>query len=346
MIKNRDIIGSAVLRLTAWYLLLVMVLSVGFSIYLYQVYTDEFGHSLKRGTVYFVPPPPMLIPDPEQFRMAQLRDSQDRLRNNLLFFNLIVLMLGGAASYFLAKRTLQPIEDSMEVQNRFIADASHELRTPLTAMRSEIEVGLRNPKLNLSEAKLVLVSNLEEVIRLNDLSNNLLVLAHQNQIAVKDRINLADAIHEVVNKMQNVAKEKSVTLQNRVTKKTWITFNKQNLAEVVTILLDNAVKYSPPKTTVIISVSSKADKAYLSIKDEGSGIRASDIPHLFDRFYRADRSRTHQKVPSYGLGLAIAKQITEANDSQISVESTPEKGSIFIVAIPLNHFKDSSNSSK
>lgn len=339
--KINNLVNLAVLRLTAWYLLIVMFLSVGFSVYLYQVYADEFNRSLRREITSFLPPPSNNDPvfNAEQFRANQLRNSLDRLENNLLLFNLVILLLGGAASYLLAKRTLRPIEDSMDAQNRFITDASHELRTPLTVMRSEIEVGLRNSKLNLKESKKLLRSNLEEVVRLNNLSNNLLNLANYDQLkkklVEKHKLNLRNVVEEVVKSSQKNASTKNIRINIKINGKIYVNFNKEAFLELLTILLDNAIKYSPSKKVINIFSSVENNKVILSVVDQGYGIRSSDIPHLFDRFYRADKSRTHQKVPGYGLGLAIAKQIVEINNSKINVKSIIGKGSTFSIILPL-----------
>jgi signal transduction histidine kinase len=107
------------------------------------------------------------------------------------------------------------------------------------------------------------------------------------------------------------------------------------LAQVITILLDNAIKYSPHNTTIYLSATKKARYAYLQVRDEGIGINASDLPHIFRRFYRADKSRTSQQTNGYGLGLAIAQKIIHQYHGTISAESTPGAGTTFTVRLPL-----------
>src|SRR5258708_7153343 len=132
---------SAAWRLTVWYLVIIMAVSLLFSTALYQVSFNELGRNADRQVGYF-----NNILGPDEFdnyallRQHQLDNDRSRLKTNLIVFNLLVLCAGGAASYLLAKRTLRPIEDALESQSRFAADASHELRTPLAAIQSENEV--------------------------------------------------------------------------------------------------------------------------------------------------------------------------------------------------------------
>ena len=162
---------SAYIRLTFFYVFIVMIISVAFSLIIYELSYQELGRGLGKQvrTICDHPngsqqcAPPMEL---ERIRLAQLDESRGNIVSGLVYFNVLILVLSSAVSYLLAKRTLQPIEQMMEAQNRFTADASHELKTPLTAIRSEIEVNLRDGKMSLSEAKKLLASNLEEVSKL------------------------------------------------------------------------------------------------------------------------------------------------------------------------------------
>ena len=160
---------SAYWKLTFSYVLIAMLISIAFSVAIFNISSTEINKGLGRQTRVLRDIPMSdygsisVVPDLEEIRNEQIRESNDRLKTNLLYYNLLILILATGASYFLAKKTLEPIREMMDEQNRFTADASHELRTPLTAMRTEIEVNLRNKSLNLDESKKLLQSNLEEI---------------------------------------------------------------------------------------------------------------------------------------------------------------------------------------
>jgi signal transduction histidine kinase len=203
-------------------------------------------------------------------------------------------------------------------------------------MKSEIEVALRDEKMSLLDAKKLLQSNLEEIDRLNALSNSLLQLAGNNTRL--DPTTLQDcSVKEIIDRAiahtKNAAGKKNVriivkNIEGSVEGDPW------GLSDVVTTILDNAIKYSNSGTEV--TVSSERDKhgVTLHITDHGIGIHATDIPHIFDRFYRADVSRSKSSVDGYGLGLAIAQKIIELHHGVIHVKSVPESGSTFTVRIP------------
>lgn len=199
-------------------------------------------------------------------------------------------------------------------------------------MRTEIEVNLRDEKLDLPTARKLLESNIEEIDRLNKLSNALLKLAHhqQEEKIHFEKVSLEEAIVASYEKVETVAHKKSIEFKNKL-ENFYISGNKENLVELFVIILDNSIKYSPEKS--IISIDLYGDKrfVYAKIKDQGIGIKASDLPHIFERFYRADHSRSKIKTEGYGLGLAIAKQIIDFHKGCIKVSSKPGQGTEFII---------------
>jgi signal transduction histidine kinase len=167
------------LTLTAWYLVIIMLISLAFSLVIYRGAESELQRSLRIQSVRFqreqgIFLPPGVYP---QINTDLLDELDDRIKLTLLLVNLGILGFSGAAGYLLAGKTLQPIERMLTEQKRFVADASHELRTPLTAMRTEIEVAMRDKNLDLLDAKRLLKSNLEETNKMQRLSNYLLTLS-------------------------------------------------------------------------------------------------------------------------------------------------------------------------
>ena len=315
-----------------------MVISVAFSIAIYNISAKELENGFNRqaGALRNIPMRELFenpANDLNSIRLQQIAESNKNLSNNLIWFNLLVLLLSSTAGYFLARKTLEPIEEAVEAQSRFTADASHELRTPITAMRTEIEVSLRDKKLNLDSAKHLLESNLEETSKLESLSNALLKLARYQDDVQKTfhKVSLSDIVIGAYEKIASLADKKSVEFKNDL-EDISILGDKESLTELFVILLDNAIKYSPKKSKINISIR-QTDSRYVivKIKDRGIGIKASDLPHIFDRFYRADHSRNKEKVSGYGLGLSIAKNIVELHGGTISANSKPGKGSEFVL---------------
>lgn len=344
----KSIFKSAYFKLTAFYVLIVMVISVGFSVAIYQISSNEIDRGLGRQSVIFrnltsdeIQTLP--LPDFEKIRIEQLSESTIDLKTNLVYFNLLILILSTVASYFLARKTLEPIVNSMESQNRFSADASHELRTPLAAMQTEIEVNLRDKKLTLNKSRALLKSILEEIDKLKMLSEMLLKLARLQEDVKSnfEAVSLENAIVEAFEKIAPLAQKKAIKFDNKFSDISILGDN-QSIVELFIILMENSIKYSPNKSKIFLVIKKEKNHAVAKIKDKGCGINAKDMPHIFDRFYRSDNSRCKVKVDGYGLGLAIAKQITELHNGKIVVKSKENEGSEFSLYFPLlkNKAKD------
>lgn len=330
-----NIFKNAHTKLALFYMMIAMVVSIAFSIALYNISTNEINRGLgKQNKIAVQMRGNPIIDELENLRQTQLDESAEKLRLNLLYFNFIILILSAVAGYFLSKKTLEPIEEAMDAQNRFTADASHELRTPLTAMRTEIEVAMRDKGMNLSEAKALLESNLEEISKLEILSNALLKLAKNDASATKEfrSVFLPDIIVEAYERIESLAREKNIQFENSF-QEIAVLGDREGLLELFVILLDNAVKYSPKKSKINIDIEESGNDAIVKITDRGIGIKASDLPNIFNRFYRADHSRNKEKADGYGLGLSIAKQIVDLHNGKITVESKSGKGSEFTIRL-------------
>lgn len=321
-------------RLAASYLAIIMIMSLSFSAIIYHTSAQEIGRQLPPNSLYGQ------INDNDQsifddFFRQRISHGLHELFVRLAYINIVVLLSGAAVSYVLARRSLEPIEEAMEAQSRFASDASHELRTPLAAIQTENEVALRNPKLTLARSKEILASNLEEVTRLQALSDGLLHLARQdNREIILEPVAVAEVAEEAVAHYRKLAQQKHITILTKVSD-VIIHADRAGLVQVLDILLDNAIKYSPAKTTITVSGSRRGKEGHITVADEGPGISNHDMPLVFERFYRADASRTSQQVSGHGLGLALAHKIVEQSGGTISVKSRPGKGARFSVAFPL-----------
>lgn len=326
---------SAAVKLTTWYLAIIMALSIGLSVALYNVSNHDLTNNIRRQNNFFNFLTPQDQRNLNSVRSGQIEDARDHLRNRLIFFNLIVILVGGGLSYILARRTLEPIEESLENQSRFTGDAAHELRTPLTAMQTEIEVTLRDKNLSKPQAVNQLKSNLEEVAKLRALSDGLLALVNdRNDEDYRSSVKVAKVINDALNNVEAAAKAKSIKISSDHNDLT-LKGNQPQLINLLTILLDNAIKYSPEKSTVKLQAERHDKSAKISVIDQGVGIKQTDIKNIFDRFYRADNSRSKVQTEGYGLGLAIAKQIVERHHGYIEVSSQLGKGSTFTVTLPI-----------
>jgi len=228
---------------------------------------------------------------------------------------------------------LQPIEEAHEAQSRFTSDASHELRTPLAVMKSEIQVALRDSKISKAELSELLESNLEEVDKLTALTSTLLRLSRLEYSAIKrnDRLHMQELVRTTAASFDVPTHRFELNLPDQAV---IADGNRPMIEDLLRILIDNALKYSPPESAVRINLSTTGRTYKISITNEGEGITAKDLPYVFDRFFRADRSRSAQTDKGYGLGLSLAKKIVELHDGQITVHSTPGEITRFTVALP------------
>ena len=327
---------SARIKLTAWYLLLIMCISILFSVAIYSILDRGFEREAQRIEFYYqiTPDSPDIIAYPVP-QLSLLHKAEEKLKLTLLYINLIILASSAVIGYFLAGKTLNPIQIMVDEQNRFITDASHELRTPITALRSQFEVFIRGHKNINKDFKNLLESSLEEVDNLQNLSNNLLQLAqYQNSIkSAFETLNIKEIIQESIKKIKPMAKVKHITIANNSINVN-VKGERQSLIQLFVIILDNAIKYSPNKSKVKIENNLSDRFTFIEIRDEGIGIDKKIIPYIFNRFYRADLSRSKQKTEGYGLGLSIAKRIVEIHKGTISVKSQTSQGTSFIVQLP------------
>jgi two-component system sensor histidine kinase CiaH len=326
---------SAALKLTLWYLAIIMAISFVFSLSLYHVSSNDLSQNVNRQIAYFKN---SLVPDDAYsyrvLRQRQLNDDLEHLKRNLILFNLMVLAFGGAASYWLSRRTLAPIEEALKSQSRFASDASHELRTPLTAIQTENEVALRNKSLTQAQAIDIIKSNLEEVAKLKSLSEGLLSLARQGgYIENPEPILLKNIVNKAADRHELAAKAKKINIIASVGKLK-VLGEESSLVQLLSIFLDNAIKYSPSKATVRITAKKQKQSIALKISDRGAGIAREELPHIFERFYRADNSRSRSSSGGYGLGLAIARKIADSHHGHIEVSSTVGAGTTFTVFLP------------
>ena len=312
---------NARIKLTAWYVVIIMVISLTFSAMINGMISREIHER------FIVIERRLRIQDVHEFIEDQ-KNIQSKVFFSLFYINSTILVFSSIAGYFLAGKTLRPIEEALEDQKRFVADASHELKTPISTLQTSIEVTLRDKKLNLKEAKKSLSQNLIDIKRLNKLTHYLLNISKvDNSQNISEVINSEELILSVVKKFS--IKRKIITKLKKVE----IKGNYEELSQLIAIFVDNAIKYSD--SDIYIHSIVKNNRLEISIKDNGIGISSEDLPQIFDRFYRVDRSRS-KSIEGFGLGLSLAKSLAQRNNVQILVESKINKGSIFKLLLKLS----------
>jgi len=322
---------SATIKLTAWYLAIIVAVSILFSVVIYSIASSEVGNRI--GTLQRTSRPSFNL-SPTKYnniRDSQVHEAEGNLIGSLIITNACIWLVGGVGSYYLARRTLRPIKEAHEAQSRFSSDASHELRTPLASMKTELEVALRDTHLKKEEMRELLASNLEEVNKLTKLSQTLLQLSQLDHHNIeREKVALAPTAKAVIERFGN--SEKRVKLEGDKTLS--VNANTSNIEELLTIFVDNALKYSPENSAVIITLLRQKNLSGFEITNSGPGIPAAILPHIFDRFYRADASRTGGDKRGYGLGLSLAKRIVELHGGELTVSSAPNALTTFRILLP------------
>ncbi|MFF2752435.1 sensor histidine kinase [Psychrobacillus sp. NPDC058041] len=256
---------------------------------------------------------------------------------SLIFF-VIALIVGQA----MTKRAMEPILKTYNLQSEFIADASHELRTPLSVLKSGLEVIEYEEGNKFSSFSKSILSDLKEEIRsTTQLVSNLLFLIRSDsreQSSVAEEFDLQELMQQILRSFHHLSETKKILLDLQILTPQILFTDREKLKQLLYILFDNAIKYTPSGGKISISYELKTDyqneKLYIVVSDNGIGIPLEQQERIFDRFYRVDKSRSRQSGSS-GLGLPIGKSIVESLNGTINVTSDLNKGSEFTITIPL-----------
>jgi signal transduction histidine kinase len=274
---------------------------------------------------------------PAVLQVGRQLSDQDRVLNQYLTG---MLILGSIASFilafiswWLAGRSLGPAQKAFDQQQNFVSNASHELRTPLTLVRATAEFGLRShPAQEQGQALQDIIS---ETDYMNHLVDDLLLLSrldsHRLQLA-REVISATELVAETVRQMEKLGLGKGITLTMDTVKKN-IIGDPARVRQVLLILFDNALRFTPQGGTIHISAQPSGKFIEVIVADNGSGISPEHLPHLFERFYQVHTNTTNDSR-SNGLGLSIAKALIEAQHGTIRINSTPGKGTQVHLFLP------------
>jgi len=265
--------------------------------------------------------------------ISWVSDALSRLVRQLVLASAIGILLGALASLLMASRSLRPIIRAFQRQREFVADASHELRTPLTLIRTNVEAWLRRAN---GTTRVYARNIVEEVEQLNRIVGDLttLALADARQLRIDPKpMELNDVVRDLMTQTEPLAEERGVQLRPDLNGGVRVEADPARVRQLLLILIDNALTHTPTGGAVSVGVIRRNGRARVTIADNGDGIPSADLPHIFERFYRADKARNRENGGS-GLGLAIAKWIVDAHKGDIQVTSAEGKGTEVAVSLP------------
>ena len=249
---------------------------------------------------------------------------------------IIICGLSLIVSYYISRKTLVPLKESMTRQMEFVQNVSHELRTPLTIIQAKQELLLQEPNAKIIDKSEDIVLTLNETKRLSKLVKDLLVLSRADNKKItlqKEQVNIDDYIKEIVSPYIEVAEieQKKITLN--LDYKMDISIDTNKIYQLMIILLDNAIKYTEENDEIQVNTYSKENKCIIEIKDTGIGVSDDGLKRIFERFYREDRARSRE-TGGTGLGLSIANMIVSAHNGTIKASHNNPKGTVFTIKLP------------
>lgn len=258
-----------------------------------------------------------------------------KTKNFFTFFGIsvsITLVFG----YIVARITLSPARSALQSQKRFVSDIAHELRTPLAVIKTNSEVALLDD-IHSPEIRKIFKNNIDELDRVSVIINNLLTfnnLVHPEQVKFAP-VNLGDVVDTSIKKLDELIKKKEINIQVNKIHPDTILGNVIALEQITINIIKNAINYNRNGGSVEVSVEPDyRGSIVLTVKDNGIGITQEDLAHIFEPFYRAERSRNRQAGSSSGLGLTIVSELVKLHHGKISVTSYMKRGTTVTIALP------------
>ncbi len=297
---------------------------------------SEFSSRIGRRFGGF-PPPPQIRQQIINMQPTAAEVRQD-LIESLIFVNSLLLVLASISSYWLARRTLQPIRDSYERQQLFLSDASHELRTPLSILHIELENELSSTTKSAERERIT--SKLDEVKRMSKIVNDLLTLSRLDAGKLDyteniTTVHLEECVSKIVKRLQPLAESNGLTLSYiQESQDIVLTLDEDVFSHALTNFIQNAIVYNKPGGKVNVITKIKGKEFLVEIIDTGIGISPDDLNNIFERFYRTDKSRS-RKTGGSGLGLSIAQSAIRHIGGRFEIESKLDEGTKVKVFLPL-----------
>lgn len=251
----------------------------------------------------------------------------------LMFIFFLAMLIFYFISKKLANRAAKPLEDAIAREKQFITDASHDLKTPLTVILSNADILSRNQACTVSEMSKWIDFTKQAASNMKELIEQMLVLSESETKTEiqKEDVNISDIAEKNALVMESVAYEKNIDYRTEIQPNIIIKGNADYVKRIVTLLIDNAIKYETEGGSICVSLHQSKKTVSFSVQNQSSVISKEDISHVFERFYRADKSR--HADGSHGLGLAIVKNLTELMNGKIDVSSNEKDGTTFTVTL-------------
>ncbi len=321
------------LMLSGWYTVILLLILALFSVVLFIIYNNDvtrivleqdFGNHVPRA----------LSNSEMRLVLAQVRELRNTSRLDIIIVDAVILLFGSGLSFFLAGKTLQPIEKILAGQKAFVADASHELKSPVTTIQSACEVVMRSTKKTKEDYQEAISLVYEQSLRLGKLISDLLSLSVLDAGSTKplEKCSLTNVVEKEIETIQPLMKKAGITVEKNINPDVFALGDKDKLQQLVVILLDNAIKYTQKKGKIKVKVINKPIPQ-LIVEDTGIGIAHEKQKDIFRRFYQADSSHAEKGA---GLGLSIAQSIMKLHKGKITVISQPGMGSAFTCTFPNN----------
>lgn len=257
----------------------------------------------------------------------------------LMLLFLVIIKISALMARKMADKAMAPIINNFELQKNFTADASHELRTPLSVFLASVETIQRDKKNILSDFSQQVLKDLKDEIQyMKKITEKLLHLARIDNMKkgkdIQEKVLINELLPELYRKFQALADEKFIDITINMNEECWSFVNREQIFQVLKILLDNALKYTSEYGRIELILEQSADnKVRIIVKDNGIGIAPEDCHKIFERFFRVDKARLRKNGGS-GLGLAIAYELVKKNNGTLTVQSQLDKGSSFILELP------------
>jgi signal transduction histidine kinase len=268
--------------------------------------------------------------------VTALYNGMEKATMIMAVLGLLALIIATIVGHLLSGKAMVPLKAAYEKQRQFAADASHELRTPLAVVMASADLLQNDPSIKSPFLKQVIEDVRDEVKKMTKLVSDLLVVARSDNKALKlkpSKFDMGGVTAQVARLMQPLAEQKQITLVAEKMPKVLVQADEQKIRQLVLILVDNALKYTPEGGKVTVEFR-KAEKGRicLAVSDTGIGISKEDQEKVFDRFYRVDKARSRE-MGGNGLGLAIAQEIVNLHQGKISIQSELGKGTTFLVEL-------------
>ena len=310
---------QARLKLTAYYTIAIFILVAIFSLVVYGLFAKNITSNLQyegKGSE-----------EREAFVEREvIHRALDKLQGVLLVVDGVIIIVIGGIGYYLAGKTLKPVEQAYMRQKKFVADVAHELRTPLAVMKAGSETALSSDS-SKAEYKKIIQESLEELDYLSVMVDDLLFLARSDnfQRAELFEFNLSNLTHKQIELMKPYADKKNVILEQDIVDNLFIKGSKAYLKRLIANLVKNAIDYNKPSGKVKVFLKGSRAQVELKVVDTGIGIKKEELKNIFHRFYKADRARSRRSGGA-GLGLSIVQEIVKIHRGKVYIKSSISKG--------------------